>query len=144
MPGESEKRVAEKDVNVVQVEVVHVLSGHRLLDGRAEARTYWRRDGQGLVPGVYIAKHQPDAPGTLLDGDVEFRGPFKSYDAAMNAANELCARLEARGIRAIAIALPQARGIPDGALARSGHTGAGPGGRALPPDTTQGGPRHGA
>ena len=40
-------------------EIVTILDDRRLADSRSDIHPYWRRDGKGLAPGLYVAVRQP-------------------------------------------------------------------------------------
>lgn len=83
--------------NQVDVEIVRVISGCRLLDTHSEEHIYWRRNGVGLAPGYYVTRRGGPAARHTFNEDAEFRGPFRSREEAQIAMVTLVARIAARG-----------------------------------------------
>jgi len=50
---------------------------------------YWRRNGEGLAPGLYVAVREPGG----FNEDSEFRGPFRRTEEAQAALQKLAALL---------------------------------------------------
>ena len=70
-------------------EIVTILDDRRLADARSDIHPYWRRDGQGLAPGLYVAIRQPAG----FNEDSEFRGPFRVAEEAQAALQKLAAQV---------------------------------------------------
>jgi hypothetical protein len=88
----------QSEPSTLELEVVRVISEHRLLDARSDEHVYWRRNGCGLVPGYYVVRRRDDVVRRPFNEDVEFRGPFRRYEDAEKTRDELAARLAARGL----------------------------------------------
>jgi hypothetical protein len=73
-------------------EIVTVLDDRRLADLRSDVHPYWRRDGKGLAPGLYVAVRQPAG----FNVDAEFRGPFRRAEEADAAMTKLAASIQRR------------------------------------------------
>ena len=70
-------------------EIVTILDDRRLADSRSDIHPYWRRDGKGLAPGLYVAVRQPAG----FNEDSEFRGPFRRVEEAQAALRKLAAHI---------------------------------------------------
>jgi len=70
-------------------EIVTILDARRLADSRSDVHPYWRRNGEGLAPGLYVAVRQPAG----FNEDSEFRGPFRRNEEAQAALQKLAAHI---------------------------------------------------
>jgi len=70
-------------------EIVTILDARRLADSRSDVHPYWRRNGEGLAPGLYVAVRQPGG----FNEDSEFRGPFRRSEEAQAALQKLAAHI---------------------------------------------------
>jgi len=70
-------------------EIVTILDARRLADLRSDVHPYWRRNGEGLAPGLYVAVRQPGG----FNEDSEFRGPFRRTEEAQAALQKLAAHI---------------------------------------------------
>lgn len=70
-------------------EIVTILDDRRLADAHSDVYPYWRRNGEGLAPGLYVAVRQPGG----FNEDSEFRGPFRRVEEARAALQKLAAHI---------------------------------------------------
>jgi len=70
-------------------EIITILDDRRLADARSDVHPYWRRNGEGLAPGLYVAVRQPAG----FNEDSEFRGPFRRIEEAQAALQKLAAHI---------------------------------------------------
>lgn len=80
--------MTDKNIHVWP-EIVTILDDRRLADARSDVHPYWRRNGEGLAPGLYVAVRQ--AAG--FNEDSEFRGPFRRAEEAQAALQKLAAQI---------------------------------------------------
>ncbi len=92
-------------------QVVIVVSDCRLVDAAGNEFMYWRRDGCGLAPGIYVAIPKPGARRRFGE-DTEFRGVYASEADAQAAADAADARTTSRGERRMFMAQSQIAGQP--------------------------------
>ena len=85
-------------------EIVMVVSHCRLIDSQSEERIYWRRNGQGLAAGFYVVTWPAGSTRPSFNEDAVFQGPFRSLVDAQSALDRASVRagLQAEASRAAA------------------------------------------
>ncbi|MCL4798749.1 MAG: hypothetical protein KJ025_04125 [Burkholderiales bacterium] len=73
-------------------ELVTVLTHARLIDGDAMEHIYWRRNGGGLAPGLYVVSWPPGIPRRMFNEEARFVGPFATEQDAIEALAHAVAR----------------------------------------------------
>jgi hypothetical protein len=94
-------------------EIVTVISHCRLIDSQSEKRIYWRRNGQGLAAGHYVVKWPAGVTRPSFNEDAVFQGPFRSLVDAQSALDRASPRaglgaMQVEASRAAAPARPRA------------------------------------
>lgn len=72
-----------------KVQIVEVISEHRLRDADQCEWRYWRRDGKPLPAGYYLVSLPSCSAHARYSEDADFRGPYRRRDAAQAALEQL-------------------------------------------------------
>jgi hypothetical protein len=72
-----------------KVQIVEVISEHRLRDAEQREWRYWRRDGKPLPTGYYLVSLPQSRTHGRFSEDADFRGPYRRRDAAQAALEQL-------------------------------------------------------
>lgn len=81
-------------MQTVKVQIVEVISEHRLRDADQCEWRYWRRDGKPLPAGYYLVSLPESRGRGRFSEDADFRGPYRRRDAAQAALDQLRNDLE--------------------------------------------------